>query len=82
MAVAFRRGATTLVGWVDDELGQDYLKAGLLDRAEETFNQLADTPYGTQARRAMLEIYQREKEWVRAIDAAVPPEKRPSTMSL
>ncbi len=53
------------------ELGQDYLKAGLLDRAEETFNRLVDTPYGTQARRAMLEIYQREKEWVRAIDAAI-----------
>jgi lipopolysaccharide assembly protein B len=53
------------------ELGQDYLKAGLLDRAEETFNQLVDTPYGSQARRAMLEIYQREKEWKRAIDAAV-----------
>ncbi|MGV3741807.1 MAG: lipopolysaccharide assembly protein LapB [Burkholderiaceae bacterium] len=52
------------------ELGQDYLKAGLLDRAEETFNRLVDTPYGTQARRALLEIYQREKEWVRAIDAA------------
>src|SRR3978361_1659950 len=27
--------------------GQDNLKAGLLDRAEETFNQLADTQYGT-----------------------------------
>jgi lipopolysaccharide biosynthesis regulator YciM len=53
------------------ELGQDYLKAGLLDRAEETFNQLVDSSYGTQARRAMLEIYQREKEWKRAIDAAV-----------
>lgn len=52
------------------ELGQDYLKAGLLDRAEETFNQLADTSYSAQARRALLEIYQREKDWVRAIDAA------------
>jgi len=52
------------------ELGQDYLKAGLLDRAEETFNQLVDTQYGAQARRALLEIYQREKEWKRAIDAA------------
>lgn len=52
------------------ELGQDYLKAGLLDRAEETFIRLVDTSYGTQARRAMLEIYQREKEWVRAIEAA------------
>jgi hypothetical protein len=26
------------------ELGQDYLKAGLLDRAEETFNQLVSGP--------------------------------------
>ena len=39
------------------ELGQDYLNAGLLDRAEETFNQLIDTQYGAQARRALLEIY-------------------------
>lgn len=52
------------------ELGQDYLKAGLLDRAEETFNQLLETPYGAQARRALLEIFQREKEWPRAIEAA------------
>lgn len=52
------------------ELGQDYLKAGLLDRAEETFNHLVDTQYGAQARRALLEIYQREKEWMRAIEAA------------
>ncbi|GGI18410.1 MAG: lipopolysaccharide assembly protein LapB [Oxalicibacterium faecigallinarum] len=52
------------------ELGQDYLNAGLLDRAEETFNQLVDTQYGAQARRALLEIYQREKEWHRAIEAA------------
>ncbi|WP_293776015.1 lipopolysaccharide assembly protein LapB [uncultured Oxalicibacterium sp.] len=53
------------------ELGQDYLNAGLLDRAEETFNQLVDTLYGAQARRALLEIYQREKEWHRAIEAAL-----------
>jgi len=52
------------------ELGQDYLKAGLLDRAEETFVQLLETPYGAQARRALLEIFQREKEWPRAIEAA------------
>ncbi len=53
------------------ELGQDYLKAGLLDRAEETFNQLVAGQYSIQARRALLEIYQREKEWARAIDAAL-----------
>jgi lipopolysaccharide biosynthesis regulator YciM len=53
------------------ELGMDYLKAGLLDRAEETFNLLLDSSYSVQARRALLEIFQREKEWRRAIDAAV-----------
>ena len=52
------------------ELGMDYLKAGLLDRAEETFNGLLESPYAVQARRALLEIFQREKEWTRAIDAA------------
>ena len=52
------------------ELGQDYLKAGLLDRAEETFGLLINSTYSVQARRALLEIYQREKEWLRAIEAA------------
>lgn len=52
------------------ELGMDYLKAGLLDRAEETFNLLVDSTYSAQARRSLLEIYQREKEWKRAIEAA------------
>ena len=52
------------------ELGMDYLKAGLLDRAEETFNSLLETSYSAQARRALLEIFQREKEWPRAIEAA------------
>lgn len=52
------------------ELGMDYLKAGLLDRAEETFNGLVEGSYSVQARKALLEIYQREKEWSRAIDSA------------
>jgi len=53
------------------ELGVDYLKAGLLDRAEETFNRLINGQYGAQARRQLLEIFQREKEWPRAIEAAM-----------
>ncbi|MET0265871.1 MAG: lipopolysaccharide assembly protein LapB [Duganella sp.] len=53
------------------ELGIDYLKAGLLDRAEETFNRLVNGQYGAQARRALLEIFQREKEWPRAIESAL-----------
>ncbi|GJJ05209.1 lipopolysaccharide assembly protein B [Duganella rhizosphaerae] len=53
------------------ELGMDYLKAGLLDRAEETFNAMVSGQYAVQARRALLEIFQREKEWPRAIEAAL-----------
>ena len=52
------------------ELATDYLKAGLLDRAEETFRQLEGTLYGTDAQRRLLEIFEIEKEWVQAIAIA------------
>lgn len=52
------------------ELGQDYLKAGLLDRAEEIFNKMIGTAYEEDAKRNLLEIYQVEKEWLKAIDIA------------
>lgn len=52
------------------ELGQDFLRAGLLDRAEEIFNRLQDTPQATEAKRYLLEIYQLGKEWQKAIDLA------------
>ncbi len=45
------------------ELAQDYLKAGILDRAEELFGRLEKGPHATEARRHLLEIYQQEKEW-------------------
>jgi lipopolysaccharide biosynthesis regulator YciM len=49
------------------ELAQDYLKAGLLDRAEEMFLKLQDTSYSQQALKFLLEIYEQEKEWQKAI---------------
>src|SRR4051812_43308727 len=52
------------------ELGQDYLKAGIFDRAEEVFTRLAEGPQAAAARRHLLEIYQQEKDWSRAIDMA------------
>ncbi len=52
------------------ELGQDYLKAGLLDRAEESFQQLKGTAYGVDAQRHLLEIFQIEKQWTQAIEIA------------
>ena len=52
------------------ELGQDFLKAGLLDRAEEILNKLVRTSFEDEAKRNLLEIYQVEKEWQKAIDLA------------
>ncbi len=52
------------------ELGQDFLKAGLLDRAEEIFNKLRNTAFDEDAKRNLLEIYQVEKEWLKAIEIA------------
>jgi lipopolysaccharide biosynthesis regulator YciM len=52
------------------ELAQDYLKAGLLDRAEELFLRLAGTSHAEAALRFLLEIYQQEKDWQKAIGIA------------
>jgi len=52
------------------ELGQDHLKAGLLDRAEAVFLRLRGTRLNDLAVRFLLEIYQQEKDWAKAIDAA------------
>lgn len=52
------------------ELGQDYLKSGLLDRAEEIFNKLIGTSFEAEAKRNLLEIYQVEKEWLKAVELA------------
>ncbi|OYD77803.1 UNVERIFIED_ORG: lipopolysaccharide biosynthesis regulator YciM [Burkholderia sp. CF145] len=52
------------------ELGQDFLKAGLLDRAEETFKALQSGDYALGAQRSLLTIYQIEKDWIKSIDTA------------
>jgi lipopolysaccharide biosynthesis regulator YciM len=52
------------------ELGQDFLKAGLLDRAESVFLKLRGTRLNDVALRYLLEIYQQEKDWSKAIEAA------------
>ena len=54
-----------------EDLGQDYLKGGLLDRAEETFTRLLEDPHHRfDALRALLRIYQTEREWLKAVDCA------------
>lgn len=50
------------------ELAQDYLKAGIFDRAEAAFASLHGTPYEKEALDFLLEIYQKEKDWLKAID--------------
>lgn len=52
------------------ELGLDYLKAGLLDRAEDIFEKLRPTALAEEAKRNLLEIYQLEKDWQKAISIA------------
>ena len=53
------------------ELGQDFLKGGLLDRAEDSFTRLLDEPrHRVEALRSLLRIFQLEREWDRAIDIA------------
>jgi lipopolysaccharide assembly protein B len=60
---------------VKAELAQDYLKAGLFDRAEELFKGLDDTRYRQPALRALLEIYVREREWLQSIATATELER-------
>ncbi|MFO1199463.1 MAG: lipopolysaccharide assembly protein LapB [Burkholderiaceae bacterium] len=52
------------------ELGQDYLKAGLLDRAEDAFVRLDGSRYGAPALRHRLEIAQMVRDWPLAIELA------------
>ncbi|MCB1920462.1 MAG: lipopolysaccharide assembly protein LapB [Candidatus Competibacteraceae bacterium] len=50
------------------ELGEDYLRAGLFDRAEELFRKLLDQPDHTAiALSRLIHIFQQEKDWRQAI---------------
>jgi lipopolysaccharide biosynthesis regulator YciM len=52
------------------ELGLDFLKAGLLDRAEAVFVKLRGTRFNEFALNNLLDIYQQEKDWKKAIEIA------------
>ncbi len=53
-------------------LGEDYMKSGLLDRAETVFSDLAKIDQrAPQALRHLIGIYQAERDWERAIDNAL-----------
>lgn len=47
-------------------LAQDFLKAGLLDRAEESLRKLEGTAFEAQSRLALLSIFERSRDWADA----------------
>lgn len=51
-------------------LALDFLKAGLLDRAETALRKLEGTGYEEEARLALLSIYERSRDWTHATDIA------------
>src|SRR5688572_19936873 len=51
-------------------LAEDYLGAGLYDRAEQLFAEIIDSPTVAQAAlEKLVYIYEREREWGKAIEA-------------
>jgi lipopolysaccharide biosynthesis regulator YciM len=57
------------------ELGQDFLKSGLLDRAESVFRRLESGIHALDALRNILEIQVLTKDWEQAIQTAGRLEK-------
>jgi lipopolysaccharide assembly protein B len=51
-------------------MAQDFLKAGLIDRAEAAYRDLEGTAYDTEARLALLGLAERSRNWHDAIDVA------------
>ncbi|MEO8311286.1 MAG: lipopolysaccharide assembly protein LapB [Caldimonas sp.] len=51
-------------------LAQDYMKAGLFDRAEEAYQALAGTSFDTEARLALLDLHERSRDWRAAVVVA------------
>jgi lipopolysaccharide assembly protein B len=60
-----------LRGFALFELGQDYMRAGLLDRAEGLFHELVGLGLHRQrALQSLLDIYQQERDWMRCLEVA------------
>jgi lipopolysaccharide assembly protein B len=58
-------------GYALFELGQDYMRAGLLDRAELLFQELVDLGlHRERALRGLLDIFQQERDWEKCLEVA------------
>jgi len=77
-AIRFHKHIMTRPNLSDDqrsqalyELGEDYMQAGLLDRAERLFTELHEHDAGSSRPiRQLLAIYQQEKDWTKAVEMA------------
>ncbi|HEV7912715.1 MAG TPA: lipopolysaccharide assembly protein LapB, partial [Albitalea sp.] len=62
-------------------LAQDYMKAGLFDRAEGAWKALEGTAFDTEARLALLTLHERSRDWRAAVDDAQKLERSSGTGS-
>lgn len=51
-------------------LAQDFMKAGLFDRAEEAYQALEGTAFATEAQLALLTLHERSRDWRSAVVVA------------
>ena len=51
-------------------LAQDFMKAGLFDRAEAAWQALRGTPFDGEAQLALLSLHERSRDWASAIEVA------------
>src|SRR5258705_111769 len=59
-----------------DALAQDFMRAGLLDRAELAYQALEGTAFDTESRLALLTLHERGRDWRAAVDDAQKLEHR------
>jgi lipopolysaccharide biosynthesis regulator YciM len=57
-------------------LAQDFMKAGLFDRAESAYSALEGTAFDTEARLALLTLHERSRDWRAAVEVAQKLEHR------
>ena len=57
-------------------LAQDFMKAGLFDRAESAYQALEGTAFDTESRLALLTLHERSRDWRAAVEVAQKLEHR------
>jgi lipopolysaccharide biosynthesis regulator YciM len=57
-------------------LAEDFMKAGLFDRAESAYRALDGTAFDTEARLALLTLHERSRDWRAAVEVARQLESR------